>query len=117
MYAKGYYFYSDCIEDLKKIQAEYTMSDPSSISIGDILSVFHDIIVDRFKNDSNGLAKFYHRLLEKSTRFVPKEYRWESVLAYQAIIDAVILIMMETTKDNIDGELGKPNPDILPLHR
>ena len=117
LYAKGHYRYDDRIEDLKKIQAEYTMSNPSDITIGAILLVFQDILVDRFKNEPNGLAKFYHHILEKSMRFIPSEYRWEPVLLHNAIIDAVILIMLETTKDKIDGELGQPDPNILPLDR
>ena len=112
LYAKGHYPVSDRMSDLRRIQAQYSSSNPNDIGDWSIMCLFEDIIVDRFLADPQGLALFFRALMKNATRLDANTQSYTHNLAMEAIVDAVMLIMCESPA-SIIGDLGEPDQTIF----
>lgn len=121
LYAKGWYKQSDLLTDLKKIQSIYCGLAPEHITTGDVLGILTGMAYPKLKESEHAFNDFISLILPSNT------WRTGVVLVENVvgsipdedialcIIGACLNIMMKEDVKDIPFELGKPDPDVLPL--
>lgn len=109
LYFKGWYKKTNIIEDLKKIQSNWSGIDERHISKYDVLSVVTSILYPHLSKDK--FFKFIDDSLKENTRFVGGSVNSCHI---ERMIYSAKSILSKVDKDSIDGDLGYPDFSILP---
>lgn len=110
LYCKGWYKKTDIIEDLKVIQSHWCGIEKVHLTEYDILSVMMTI-VHKHIHSKNDFFRFIDNSLKGNVRFVGGSENDDQIR--RMILSAKSIIGM-AKKEDIDGELGEPDFNILP---
>ena len=117
LYAKGWYQETDTLSDLRKIQSKYSgiyVENISDIQVFDHLAKIAGRIL--LRKDEYAFAEFLSSILPHNYWKVSRGNAWNVQLAI--IEDCLFIIRIEAChnrEDNLDFDLGLPDPAILPL--
>lgn len=116
LYAKHWYKRQDVVEDLKLLIKNRSGCDPKDLNIGDIYQNLNGLVWQAISRSGNP-EHFFNEFIMDTTF---PENRWKYTGEPHESHEIVILkkflsILSLTKKSDIDGELGEPDPKILPL--
>ena len=110
LYAKGWYLKTDVLDDLRKIQSNYTGLDEKHITDGDIIGMLQQLVFQHISNEWSFLD-----FLE----VLDPQYNWkhrEEPSLYQIRLIEACLHTLRFIKA-IGLDLGQPDFSILPSYR
>ncbi len=135
LYAKNHYKRSESIiKDLQKIQADYCECESEDVRPNDIILVLCNEVKKHIKYESQFLdfiealhpertwkvgyihkdSNYFKKVINPHIKF-PKQYN--KPYDYNvAVISKFLSILCLTEVSNIDGKLGEPTTEILPLN-
>lgn len=121
LYAKGHYQKKELIEDLKQIVANYSMVETQYVTISGICSILLQA-VKGFCTSPERFERFMQWQFDVQRKDI---FGTEVYPADIAFIKTCMSIMFDATHAGVDypgaleivGELGDPDPSILPLSR
>ena len=117
LYAKGHYKRTETLMDLKAIQGEWGGIDPECLMKRDVAQLLLEIARSHIIKNELSFRDF--------VKYIDPAYLWSfpafvkevgDNYDYQSAIIHCCLSFLQLAKVNeIDGALGKPNPQILPI--
>ena len=111
LYAKGHYKGENLVEDLQKIQEQYTSCPAEYITSNDIVSVLLPLVfrhLHDYGNPDYFFTKFIAYLDENDIFGHPKNMHF-----HERVISACLSILRYVRIENLN--LGEADPKILPL--
>ena len=117
LYAKGHYKTTLTLMDLKAIQGEWSGVDPECLMKRDVAHLLIEIAYPHIAKSAYSFREFlkhvdpaYLWAFPAFVKEVGDNYDYQG-----AIIHSCLSALMATTVDEIDGDLGDPDPQILPI--
>lgn len=122
LYAKGHYQRDDSIEDLKILLGEYCGTEPSYLSVDDVLSKMVSLVHKEFSKDYTE-----YKFTEFMSDILPRN-RWkfindvdEVITLEEVIIKKCLSVLRFARVKDLGGNdllnLDKPDKNILPLKK
>lgn len=113
LYAKYHYEETDVLEDMKKIQANWSGCEPEDIYPSDIISVLSKLAYKY-------IIKHEYLFNEFIKNIDPDKDIWwtkktDDRPQYMRTIEACLSVLRFRSVDEIEGSLGEADPNILPL--
>lgn len=117
LYAKGHYKTTETLTDLKVIQGHWSGVDPKYLMKRDVAHLMITIAYPHATKTEFAFREFMKYLDPNYMWAFPasvKEVR-ENYDYMTAVIHSCISVLQLTTVDEIDSDLGDPDPQILPI--
>lgn len=107
LYAKKWYKHDNVMEDMKKLQSDYTGLDVKHLTNDLIIGKMIELAYDSLRGRHN-ITKFIHRIAQVDAIL--------GVARKERILQACLSVLCITPRE-IFGELGEPDPTVLPLSK
>lgn len=118
LYAKGWYQKEDVINDIKIIIGKRAGLGPKRISTSCVVEMLVELVwksIVRSGNPPHFFGEFVNDITFKSNWW--KFGAGEEAPIEVAVINKCLSVLSLTEKANIEGELGKPDQEVLPLSK